>query len=181
MLHIFELKTIKTVTMKTKFFIITLCLAVACLGVDAKNKSKTKTAKAITGKSLSNFGEYSISKSGQAMVIKGEELKTYELAYENTDNTVQIGVIPEKNCTNFILKTDKFEIEYVCNKGVFGVKKIRKAYMDIPKDMNEAVLDKVGYYSQRVITQNPKTEEELLGLIACYFPSLIKDQYKKTF
>ena len=47
--------------------------------------------------------------------------------------------------------------------------------------MNEAVLDKEGYFTQRVISQKPKTEGELLGLIACYFPNLIKDEYQGTF
>ena len=41
-------------------------------------------------------------------------------------------------------------------------------------------LTELGQYTittSPVITQNPKTEEELLGLIACYFSSLIKEEY----
>ena len=163
--------------MKARIFITALFLTFLCLGVQAK----VKDAKAITGSTLSEFGKYSIEMSEAPMKLDGKEVKTYELVYENTDRTVQIGVLPERNCTSFILKTDLFEIEYVCNKGVFGVKKIDKEYAKISKDMNEAVLDKVGYYAQRVITQNPKTEEELLGLIACYFPGLIKDDYRTKF
>ena len=163
--------------MKTKFFIITICLAIVSFGVQAR----VKDAKAVTGMSLSEFGKYTIQMTDSPMKINGMELKTYELVYENADRTVQIGVLPQKKCTNFILKTDLFEIEYVCNKGVFGVKKMNRDYANISKDINEVVLDKVGYFAQRVITQHPKTEEELLGLIACYFPNLIKDEYKAKF
>jgi hypothetical protein len=171
------MKQFKTEIMKTKFFILMVCLTVASLGIQAK----VKDAKAITGKSLSEFGKYSVQMSDTPMKINGQELKTYELSYENTDHSVQIGVLPQENCTNFILKTNLFEVEYVCNKGVFGVKKINRDYASISKDMNEAVLNRVGYYAQRVISQNPKSEDELLGLIACYFPDLIKDEYKTKF
>jgi hypothetical protein len=171
------MKQFKTEIMKTKILIITICLTIVSFGIQAR----VKDAKAITGMSLSEFGKYSIEMTDAPMKIKGMELKTYELVYENANRSVQIGVLPESNCTNFILKTDLFEIEYVCNKGTFGVKKMNRDYANIAKDMNEAVLDKVGYFSQRVITQNPKTEEELLGLIACYFPNLIKDEYKAKF
>jgi hypothetical protein len=163
--------------MKTKFFILMVCLTIVSLGIQAK----VKDAKAITGKSLSEFGKYSVELTNTPMKVNGEELRTYELTYENADRSVQIGVLPQENCTNFIVKTNLFEIEYVCNKGVFGVKKINRNYASIAKDMNEAVLNKAGYFSQRVISQNPKTEDELLGLIACYFPNLIKDEYLEKF
>jgi hypothetical protein len=163
--------------MKARIFITTICLTIVSFGIQAK----VKDAKAITGASLSEFGNYSIEKTDAPMLVKGQKIKTYELVYENANRSVQIGVLPEKRCTNFILKTDMFEVEYVCNKNVFGVKKINTEYANISKDVNEAVLDKVGYFSQKVICQNPKTEEELLGLIACYFPSLIKEKYQEKF
>jgi hypothetical protein len=171
------MKQLKTEIMKTKFFILMVCITVVSLGIQAK----VKDAKAISGKSLSEFGKYSVQLSETPMKIKGTELKTYELTYENADKSVMIGVLPQESCTNFVVKTDLFEIEYVCNKGVFGVKKINRDYASLSKDMNEAVLDRVDYYSQRIISQNPKTEDELLGLIACYFPNLIKDEYKGKF
>ena len=164
--------------MKTRLIILTICLAFLGLNVQA---TKNKDAALITGKTLSEFGSYSINKSEVPMLLDGEEVKTYELVYENADHTVRIGVLPEKNCTSFILKSDIFEIKYMCNKGIFGVKKMDKKFMDITKSMNDAVMDKVSYYAQRVITQKPKTEAEFLGLIACYFPGLINSDYKESF
>lgn len=163
--------------MKTKISFITMALLLVAL----ISSARIKDAKALTGTSLSAFGKYTIEVANSPMKINGEEVKTYQLAYENADRTVTIGVLPQKTCTNFIIRTSMFEIEYVCNKGIFGVKKINQNYATIAKDMNEVVLDRVGYFSQKVITQNKKTEDELLGLIACYFPNLIKEEYRQTF
>ncbi len=76
---------------------------------------------------------------------------------------------------NFIVHTDNFEVEYVCNKHVFGVKRINKEYQSVTLETINEMMDNEDFHRQRVISQNPKTEEELLGLIACLFPSLIKD------
>ena len=70
---------------------------------------------------------------------------------------------------------------YQCQKHVFGVKKIDKKYQTLPSDANNEKLNKVSYYAQRVICQNPKSEDELLGLIACYFPHLINEEYQASF
>lgn len=163
--------------MKIKVIILTICVALLSLGATAK----IKDGKAMTGNSLTEFGKYTIMKSDNPMFINGEELRTYDLVYENTSSPIRVGIMKDKKCINFIVKSDVFEVEYVCNKGVFGVKKIDEKFSDLPKESNEAKLDKVSYYAQRVICQNHKTEDELLGLIACYFPNLVNDDYQASF
>lgn len=163
--------------MKTRLFILTICLAVVQLSASAW----TKDAKTLTGNSLTEFGKYTIEKSKIPMVVGNQVLETWELSYENTSNLVQIGVVKEKNCTTFIVRTDEFEIQYACNKGVFGVQKIDPKFSEIPKEEMDAKLNRVSYFAQRVICQNQKSKEELLGLIACYFPALINEQYQANF
>lgn len=163
--------------MKTGIFMMTICMAFTALGSQAEIKNE----KPITGNTDGEFGKYTIVQSVVPMQVNGVDLKTYTLSYENADRKVQIGVISERRCTDFILKTDMFEICYVCNRGVFGVKKMDREYATISKDLNDAVLDNPAYYTQRVITQTPKSEQELLGLIACYFPMLMKEQYRAKF
>jgi hypothetical protein len=163
--------------MRIKAIFLTICVALLSLSANAK----IKDGKAMTGSSLTDFGKYTVMKSNNPMVVNGEELKTYDLMYENTSNAVRVGVLKEKKCKSFIVKSDVFEVQYVCKNGVFGVKKIESRFQDLPKEANEAKLDKVGYYSQRVICQNKKTEDELLGLIACYFPNLVKEDYQAGF
>lgn len=157
--------------MKTKLGILTICLLLASLFAVAKEKGTSL----LSGQSLTELGQYNIRVSDDAMQFGDELLKTYELKYTNYDSPVLIGVKKTRKCMKFIVRTDNFEIEYVCNKNVFGVKRIDKEYQTIPTAEINQMLDNADFYSQRVISQYPKTEEELLGLIACYFPALIKE------
>ncbi len=163
--------------MKTKLLILTICMALVSLGTSAK----IKDGKALTGNSLSDFGKYTIVKSDAPMVVKNEVLETYDLTYERTSDPVRIGLLKEKDCTTFIVRSDEFEVCYTCVKGVFGVKKLDKKLQELPKEEMDAKLNKVSYYAQRVICQNKKSEDELLGLIACYFPSLVNEEYQANF
>jgi len=158
--------------MKTKLGILTLSLLLVCLITTAKEKGTSL----ISGQSLTELGQYDIRLSADAIKCGDEALKTYELSYSNIDSPVLIGVKKTKKCMNFIVRTNNFEVEYVCNKHVFGVKRISKEYQTVASDVINEMMDNADFYTQRVISQNPKSEEELLGLIACYFPSLIKDK-----
>ncbi len=165
--------------MKTRLLILTICIAVLSMGATAK----IKDGKALKGTSLTDFGDYTIVKSETPMFIKNEAIPTYNLTYENSKAEVKIGLVKEKekDCTKFIVRTDEFEVQYTCLKGVFGVQKIEKKYQELSKEEMEAKLDRVAYFSQRVICQNKKSEDELLGLIACYFPNLVKEDYQAGF
>ena len=163
--------------MKTKLFILTICVALLSLGASAK----IKDGQALSGNSLTEFGKYTIMVSNAPMVINDEVVKTYELMYENTSNPIQVGVVKEEKCRTFIVRTDDFEIQYSCNNGVFGVKKIESRFQTLPKEEMDAKLDRANYFSQKVISTNQKSEDELLGLIACYFPKLVKENYQASF
>jgi hypothetical protein len=158
--------------MKTRIGFFALCLLFVGMVATANEKGTSL----ISGQSLTELGQYSINTSPEALRIGDETLKTYELKYSNSDTPVLIGVKKTKKCMNFIVRTDNFEVEYVCNKHVFGVKRINKEYQTVSRETIDKMMDNADFYSQRVISQYPKTEEELLGLIACYFPSLIKEQ-----
>lgn len=163
--------------MKTKLFILTICVALLSLGASAK----IKDGQALTGNSLTEFGKYTVMVSDAPMVINGEVVKTYDLMYENTSNPIRVGMVKEDKCRTFIVRTDDFEIQYSCNNGVFGVKKIENRFQTLPKEEMDAKLDRVNYFSQKVISTNQKSEEELLGLIACYFPKLVKEDFQANF
>jgi hypothetical protein len=159
--------------MKTRIEILMLCL----LLVGFTTTAKTKVATVLSGQSLTELGDYQISQSTNNLTIGGEAVKTYELTYSNGDSPVLIGVQKTKKCMNFVVRSHNFEVMYVCNSHVFGVKRIASEWQTIPASEINKLLDNADFYSQRVISQIPKTETELLGLIACYFPALVKDQY----
>jgi len=165
--------------MKTKLVLLSICIALLSMGATAK----IKDGKAMTGNSLTEFGKYTIVNSSTPMVYEDQVLETYELTYENISNPVRIGVLceDEKKCTTFIVRTDEFEIEYACRNHVFGVKKMEARFQQLPKEEMDLKLDRVAYYAQRVICQNKKSQDDLLGLIACYFPDLVKDEYQASF
>jgi hypothetical protein len=152
-------------------------VAFVSLGASAK----IKDGQALTGNSLTEFGKYTITVSDAPIVINEEAVKTYDLTYENTTNPVRIALVKGEECVNFIVRSDEFEVQYTCNKGVFGVKKIDPKYQTLPKDELDAKLNRVSYFSQKVICNKQKSEDELLGLIACYFPSLINEEYQASF
>ena len=156
--------------MKTKIGILTVSLVLFFFIGQAKETG----AALISGQSLTELGQYSIYDAPQSLIIGAEALKTYELKYSNCDTPVLVGVKKTKKCMNFIVRTNNFEVEYVCNKHVFGVKRIDKGYRTVDLATIDQLMDNADFYTQRVISQNPKTVEELLGLIACYFPALIK-------
>ncbi len=163
--------------MKTKLFILTICMALVSLGT----KAKIRDGQSLSGNSLTEFGKYTIVKSDAPMVVGKEVLETYDLTYENTKEPIRIGLVKDKDCTTFVVRSDEFEILYACNKNVFGVKKMDKKYQELPKEEIDAKMNKVSYYAQRVICQNKKTNDELLGLIACYFPDMVNEEYQANF
>jgi len=160
--------------MKTKLAFLTFGFLLVSLFAVAKERGTT----VVSGQSLTELGQYTISLSPEAIKIGDEVLNTYQLVYSESDSPVLIGVKKTKKCMNFIVRTEDFEIEYICNKHVFGVKKVNEAYREVDLATVNAMLDNSQYYTQRVISQTPKNEEELLGLIACYFPLLIKEQFR---
>lgn len=162
--------------MKAKLVLLGICIAVLSMGAT----TKIKDGKAMTGNSLTSFGEYTVVNSDVPMIYKKQALKTYDLSYENSNKPVSIGVLceDELQCKTFIVRCPEFEIEYVCVNHVFGVKKIENRFQELSKEEMELKLNKVSYFSQKVICQNIKSEDELLGLIACYFPNLIREEYQ---
>lgn len=133
---------------------------------------KANAGNKITGESNTQFGKYSIESAQEVVTYKNEKLPAYRLCYDNCSKPVLIGVQKTDGCKNFIVTLDDLQIVYTCKKGVFGVGKKPKQ-KSTSMDVNEAI-DAKQFTFQKIITQKSKTEEELLGLIACYYPSLIK-------
>ena len=126
----------------------------------------------IKGESNTSMGKYVIEESDVAVNYKGKELKAYRLCYENCKKEVLIGVEKLEDCRNFVVVLDDMQIVYACEKGIFGVTKTPKQ-KSTSINVKEAIV-RQQFYHQKVITQKPKTEKELLGLIACYYPALLK-------
>ena len=133
----------------------------------------------IQGSSNTEFGDYSIKRSEKSMLVNKTEIPTYELSYSNLKDNIVIGINEQKRCKDFIIKSPNFEVQYVCTKKGFGVRKIDEEYASVNPSVVNALLDNQQFAYQELITGSKKSEDELLHLIACYFPFLINDEVRQ--
>lgn len=160
--------------MKTKFYSFLVFLLLAGISVQAGSFDRPVAE----GNSLTDLGSYTVIKSDVPMVVKEATLETYDLLYENASNPVRIGVLQEKNCTTFLVKTGEVEVQYVCRKGKFGARKMATKYRTAELRNSDSKLNQQQVKAQQVISTSIEDEEAMLGLIACYLPSLIEEKYQ---
>lgn len=161
--------------MKIKSFI---ALTIACfvsIAVIANDNTNV-----LKGNSHTDLGKYTITTSDKDFSVKGQKLQTYLLDYENGEQPVYISVDHSNNCRNFIVRSKYFEIQYKCKKNKFGVAYLQSKYTTLDPVANIARIDKDEFARQKVITNTKKSDEELMGLIASYFPTLLNEQFKKA-
>lgn len=135
-------------------------------------------AEPMSGNSNTEFGNFTITPSAEP-IMKGKlALETYDLIYDNVKMPVKIGVEQRKNCKNFIVRYPSFEVQYVCNKHGFGVTRIEPGTETVKNVIVDALIDETQFAYQEVILRKAESDEELLKLIACYFPKLMKKEVR---
>lgn len=108
----------------------------------------------------------------------GKQVKAiWTISY--SDEEVPVTVVKRNTLegTEYVVQSEFFVVSYWCNADGFGVKETRKAWSNVPKKINRAVLDQKEMDNQRVITPTKVCDETALGLIASYLPDLINDGY----
>lgn len=130
--------------------------------------------KVAEGSSNSSFGKYTIEALDEPFILAGEEMKCFEITYENSPMTVKIIVDKEKKCRNFIVVSDKLSVMYTCNGKYFGVNKVDKKYGNAGFVTDDMALDRADYFHQKVIVRGMTGEIDAARLIASYYPDLIK-------
>lgn len=135
-------------------------------------------ANPIQGSSNTWLGNYTLVPSQKAVSINGKEYQAWILTYEKGGQKVIIAIDKKKKGENFIVKTDRFEIEYTNNEDGVGVKQVSPNYSSIDYDRNYGKIDDVQFDYQKKLTAGVKEDSEVLGMIACYFPRLLKKEYQ---
>jgi len=128
-----------------------------------------------TGKTWSVIGDYRIEVAETPVVLNGEELKTFVITYENSDQKITVAVDKQKKCSKFIVISDKLCVQYVCNDSYFGVERLGKEYSKLGYTTLDENLNRSEFLNQRVISREPASALENSKLIAAYFPVLVKD------
>lgn len=131
------------------------------------------TASTLQGSTFTDFGNYSLVPSDEVVVIKNVAYKKWNLNYSGNHEQFEVLVAPgiDGSCC-ITVRNDNFEISYANHANGFGVRLVDPSQRNINK---KDVMKKINYeqfVSQQLITSNPKSAEEYLGLVACFMPLL---------
>lgn len=127
----------------------------------------------IHGTTHSDFGSYTLTQVDNYVVVNNVAYKAWNLAYSDTNEKYQILYSPQAdgNCC-FLVRNENFEIMYGNTDNGFGVKLVEPDKRTISKRQIMKQIDYNNFVSQLVITNKQKSEEEYLGLVACFMPLL---------
>lgn len=137
--------------------------------------SLSLSAATVVGETHSDLGRYWLKKAANHMTVDGTEIDTYSVHYDNLNTSVYIGIINKtQDCTEFIVKTDDFEVLYTCKNGKFGIKHLPSKYASRSIEENKNGLNMANFSSQKRISNTPQTKQEMLSLIAAMLPNVMQ-------
>ncbi|HNW50320.1 MAG TPA: hypothetical protein PKH79_04505 [Prolixibacteraceae bacterium] len=128
----------------------------------------------LSGDSQTKFGTYQLTPSSNYTVINDVAYKTWELTYSGSAEKYILFVVQGKdgNCC-YNVKGDNFEVRYAVTSDGFGVRMVDPAFSSFSRKQLTKKLNIEQLQSQAVISSGQKSEEEYLGLIACFMPLLL--------
>ncbi|MEI6274578.1 MAG: hypothetical protein WCP08_01250 [Prolixibacteraceae bacterium] len=151
-----------------KKFVLTSALILMVSMFTMANKIVAK------GSSNSAFGNYTIEKLDDHMMIKGKELDQFMITYEKSDLKVMVVLDKQQKCKKYYVLTKQAPVQYECNGVYFGIKKLDNDLMAGGFATCLDNLNRLGYYHQKVIASETTATVDHLELIACYYPELLK-------
>jgi hypothetical protein len=127
----------------------------------------------LSGQSNTQLGEYVITEL-PSETLNGEQVRKFELKYENARNPIQIVLIEKAKCKDYIVYANDLEVKYVCNKQGFGAQKLTGKHARFNPELNARFVSAEALAQQQKLSNGSLTEKDALGLVACYFPALAK-------
>jgi hypothetical protein len=128
-----------------------------------------------TGKTWTVIGDYKIEVAETPVVLNGKELKTYVISYDNSNEKVTVAVDKQKKHSNYLVISEKLNVQYVSNSSYFGVEKLGKEYTKLGFKTKDEAINRSAYFHQKVISTEPAGALENTKMIAAYFPALVND------
>jgi hypothetical protein len=127
----------------------------------------------LKGNSNTGFGNYEI-KELPPVNMNGESMRTFELTYEKAQKTVLIYLDERANCRDYIVRSKNLEVKYECKKTSFGVQLLSNRQMKYNPVFNKLFLSQEEFEKQQKISEGALPIDSALGLIASYYPNLLK-------
>ena len=119
------------------------------------------------------MGDYKIETTDNPILMKGQDCKAYLVSYANSPLEVTVVVCKDRKCKRFVVLSDKLSVQYVCNQDYFGVERLDKSFEEEGYATNDAELNKLEYFHQKVLGPGQKGDLEATQLVAAYFPFLL--------
>jgi len=127
----------------------------------------------LKGKSYTSLGDYEI-KEIAPVNVNGELMRTFELTYENAQKSVLIYLDERTNCRDYIVRSKNLEVRYACKKTSFGAQLLLTKQMKYKPEINALFLSQDEFEKQQKIAEGELPVASALGLIASYYPALLK-------
>lgn len=113
----------------------------------------------------------------QTFTPNSEFRQSWEIAYGESQNPVHVYLKETKKGQEYLVRTKYFEVKYVNGKNGFGAKLLNPSEATVSESLNSAVLDQAKLESQKCISSNALSNEQVLDMIASYLPDLINERY----
>lgn len=127
----------------------------------------------LKGNSNTDFGNYEI-KELPTVNINGETMRAFELTYEKAHQPVLIYLDERNNCMDYIVRSKNLEVRYACKKNSFGVQLLSGKQAQYKPELNALFLSQDEFQNQQKISEGGIPIASALGLIASYYPGLLK-------
>jgi hypothetical protein len=127
----------------------------------------------LSGNSNTVLGKFEV-KELASVDVNGEKMRAFELKYENAQKTVLIYLDEKSNCRDYIVRSKNLEVRYTCKKTSFGAQLLTGKQMQYKPELNGLFLAQDAFEKQQKISGGTLTVESALGLIASYYPGLLK-------
>src|SRR5690554_4021735 len=104
--------------------------------------------------------------------------KVWNLTYEGSENPITVIKRQTTDGSAFIARSHFFEVCYMSGPSGFGAKTVKRAWSNVPNQINSVVLNSKELKKQQIISPSQVDDEKALGLIASFLPNLINEQYQ---
>ena len=127
----------------------------------------------LKGNSNTSLGDYQVKEIAPTNV-NGEMMRTFELTYEKAQKTVLIYLDERTKCRDYIVRSKNLEVRYACKKTSFGAQLLSGKQMQYKPEINALFLSQDEFENQQKISEGTLPVASALGLIASYYPGLLK-------
>jgi len=101
----------------------------------------------------------------------------WTLNYSGEDTPITVIKHKTTKGIEYVVHSKYFDVSYASTKNGFGTVDVRRSCVIIPKKISNVIINQNEWEKQKILTPNKIDDKTALGLISCYLPILINDEY----